>query len=378
MYGGWECLILLSDLNAMKNPIFFLSLLLLFSSCSEANKKETTTEAESTRTPKNIILVEGDGTGLSQVSAAQFFKDGPSNYDRFPVIGLIKTSASSDLITDSAASATAFASGVKTYNGAIGVTPDTIPVPTLIEIVSERNMNTGIIVTSTITHATPACFYAHVANRNLHEDIASFLPTSGIDFFAGAGLKYFTERKDSLNLLSDFEKNGFTIDTTGLNSKPDAAKVGYLLAPRSMPTMLENRGDFLPKATQMAMERLSKNNEGFFLMVEGSQVDWGGHDNDADYLITELIDLDNTLGTLLDFAEQDGETLIIVTGDHETGGFTLASNGDNYNEIKPTFSTDGHSATMIPVFAYGPGAENFGGVYENTQIFHKILELLSE
>ncbi len=377
MYGGWECLILLSDLNAMKNPIFFLSLLLLFSSCSEANKKETTTEAESTRTPKNIILVEGDGTGLSQVSAAQFFKDGPSNYDRFPVIGLIKTSASSDLITDSAASATAFASGVKTYNGAIGVTPDTIPVPTLIEIVSERNMNTGIIVTSTITHATPACFYAHVANRNLHEDIASFLPTSGIDFFAGAGLKYFVNRKDEKNLLETLNNEGFTIDTISLKPYPNAEKLGFLLAPSSMLTMLEGRGNFLSDASSMAINKLN-DNHGFFLMVEGSQVDWGGHDNDADYLITELIDLDNTLGTLLDFAEQDGETLIIVTGDHETGGFTLASNGDNYNEIKPTFSTDGHSATMIPVFAYGPGAENFGGVYENTQIFHKILELLSE
>ena len=238
-------------------------------------------------------------------------------------------------------------------------------------------METGIIVTSTVTHATPACFYAHVPNRNWHEEIANFLPTSGVDFFAGAGLKYFIDRSDGKNLLESFQAQGFVIDTTSLKEHPEADKLGFLLAPKSMPTMLEGRGDFLSNACTMALNRLDKDN-GFFLMVEGSQVDWGGHDNDVNYLITELIDLDNTLGTLLDFAEKDGETLIVVTGDHETGGFTLASNGDNYNEIKPSFSTDGHSATMIPVFAYGPGAEKFGGIYENTQIFHKIMSLLSD
>lgn len=361
----------------MKTPFYFLSLLLILSSCSKFQSDPIQMTTATTGKPKNIILVEGDGTGLSQVSAAQFYKEGPSNYERFPIIGLIKTSASSDLITDSAASATAFASGVKTYNGAIGVSPDTIPVPTLVEIVSEKNMQTGIVVTSTITHATPACFYAHVANRNSHEKIAEFLPKSGVDFFAGAGLQYFIEREDGSNLLELFKEQGFVIDTTALKEHPEAEKLGFLLAPTSMPKVLEGRGDYLRDASDLALKRL-QNDNGFFLMVEGSQVDWGGHDNDAEYLITELIDLDNTLGTLLDFAEADGETLIIVTGDHETGGFTLAANGDNYNEIVPTFSTDGHSATMIPVFAFGPGAEQFGGIYENTEIFHKIMALLSE
>lgn len=361
----------------MKIPLYLLLVLVVFVSCAESQRNASHTQNNPVKKPKNIILVEGDGTGLSQVSAAQFYKDEPSNYDRFPVIGLIKTSASSDLITDSAASATAFASGQKTYNGAIGVSPDTIPIPTLVEIVSEKNMQTGIVVTSTITHATPACFYAHVPNRNSHEDIAAFLPTSGVDFFAGAGLQYFVQRKDGQNLMETFTENGFTIDTTSLKNHPEAEKLGFLLAPESMPTMLNGRGSFLGDASQMALQRLS-NDHGFLLMVEGSQVDWGGHDNDAEYLISELIDLDNTIGSLLDFAEKDGETLVVVTADHETGGFTLAANGDNYNEIAPSFSTDGHSATMVPVFAYGPGSENFGGIYENTQIFHKIMALLTE
>lgn len=356
-------------------PILFIAALLLLNSCSE--KGEKTIETIYPKKPKNIILVEGDGTGLSQVSAAQFFKEGPSNYDRFPIIGLIKTSASSDLVTDSAASATAFATGTKTYNGAIGVNPDSIAVPTLVEIVSKRGMQTGIVVTSTITHATPACFYAHVKNRNSHEEIAHFLPTSDIDFFAGAGLTYFNDREDGENLLETFKSNGFTIDTSSLKNHEDAQKLGFLLAPKSMPTMLEGRGEFLREASKMAVKRLS-NQDGFLLMVEGSQVDWGGHDNDAPYLIAELIDLDNTIGDLLDFAKADGETLVIVTADHETGGFTLAAKDGDYNSIAPTFSTKNHSATMVPVFSYGPGSENFGGIYENTEIFHKIMELLSE
>lgn len=359
----------------MKVIYLFLSVMFIIS-CAE---KERTSDPISSahKKPKNIILVEGDGTGLSQVSAAQFFKEGPSNYDRFPVVGLIKTSASSDLITDSAASATAFATGIKTYNGAIGVNPDTIHMPNILEIVSKKGLRTGIIVTSTITHATPACFYAHVKNRNHHEEIARFLPTSEVDFFAGAGLQYFNKRKDGINLLTSFQENGFMIDTTSLKEHIDAQKLGFLLAPESMPSMLEGRGSFLQDASKMALKRLS-NNEGFLLMVEGSQVDWGGHDNDADYLIAELIDLDNTIGALLDFAIADGETLVIITADHETGGFTLAAKDGDYNTIVPSFSTKNHSATMVPVFAYGPGSEYFGGVYENTEIFHKILKTIGE
>jgi alkaline phosphatase len=142
-----------------------------------------------------------------------------------------------------------------------------------------------------------------------------------------------------------------------------------------MPTMLEGRGDFLPNATKLALETLSKNKEGFFLMIEGSQIDWGGHENNADYLISELIDFDKTIGVALDFASQNGETLVIVTADHETGGFTLASDEGDYNKIKPTFSTGGHSATMVPVFSKGPSASLFSGIYENTAIYSKMITL---
>ena len=343
----------------------------------KTTQKQTISHSfESGAKPKNMILVIGDGTGINQISALEFYKEGEVYYENFPIVGLSKTSSTS-LITDSAAAGTAMACGEKTYNKAIGVDADGVRVPNITEFMAERGASNGIIATSSITHATPACFYAHHTDRNDHEIIASFLPKSNIDFFAGPGLRYFNERKDKANLLDTLVASGFTVDTSNLTSHPEAQKVGYLLADKDMPTMLEGRGPFLPNASALALNHLAKNDKGFFLMVEGSQVDWGGHDNDFDYMITELIDLDNTLGTLLEFARADQSTLIVVTGDHATGGLSLSADNRDYDTIKPTFSSPGHNADWIPVFAYGPGAETFSGVYENNELFHKIKALLS-
>jgi|SRR5690554_323954 len=345
-----------------------------FYSCGSSQKA---TEFTTPNKPKNIILLIGDGMGLSQVSSAYFYKrEGNPNFDRFTTIGLSKTSSASDLITDSAAGATVFSTGVKTYNNAIGVAVDSTPVPTIMEHLIQRNYSTGIIATSSIQHATPASFYAHVKHRNMYEDITEFIPYSGIDFFAGGGLKFFTNREDGRNLLDESATAGYKIITDFLPSETSSEKELILLAEDGMPKMQEGRGDFLPRATQLALDKLSRNKDGFFLVVEGSQIDWGGHANDAPYLILELLDFDEVVGVALDFAEQNGETLVIVTADHETGGFTLAGN-DNYNDLNPVFSTTGHSATMVPVFAIGPGAELFGGIYENNEIYHKMMQLLA-
>ena len=339
-------------------------------------KEEQGPTFEKGATPKNVILVIGDGTGINQISALQYYKDGKIHYEDFPIIGLSKISSTS-LITDSAAAATAMACGEKTYNKAIGVNAQGQDLANLIEFMSQKGGSSGLIATSSITHATPASFYAHHTDRNDHDIIASFLPNAPIDFFAGAGLKYFRDRKDQVNLLDTFAQKGFTIETLSLKAYPEAKKLGYLLADKDMPTMIEGRGTFLEDASSLAINHLSSNEQGFFLMVEGSQVDWGGHDNDFDYMISELIDLDNTLGRLMAYAQKDQNTLIVVTGDHATGGLALSADQGDYNTIKPTFSSTGHNADWIPVFAYGPGAELFSGVYENTMIFHKIKSLLS-
>ncbi|WP_299063782.1 alkaline phosphatase [uncultured Polaribacter sp.] len=363
--------------------LLYLVLSTTIFSCKSINIKE-----KEPPLAKNVILLIGDGTGLSQISSAFYFKKTPTNYKRFKHIGLIKTSSIRKDITDSAAGATSFSAGIKTYNKAIGVADDSTHVQNIVEIASLQKIKTGVISTSSIQHATPASFYAHVINRNLYEDISKDMVSSEIDFFAGGGTDFFNKRKDSKNLLAELKIKGFEIDTTSLGSFSDIkanSKMGYLLANNHMKSINNGRGDFLPKATELGLQFLSKdtNNPNFFVMIEGSQIDWGGHANDAKYVISELIDFDDAIGKALDFAEKDGNTLVIVTGDHETGGFTLSSNtekkqkgksGKEYSQLMGTFSTKGHSATLIPVFAYGPGAEKFAGIYENTEIFYKILE----
>ena len=363
-----------------KFPILLLLLVLSLNSCVSVQVKENTVTkvSQEIKKPKNIILMIGDGMGLSQVSAAIYYKNGKPNFERFSTIGLSKTSSASDLITDSAAGATVFSTGVKTYNGAIGVNQDTLAVPTIVEQLSTRGLATGIVATSSIQHATPASFYAHVKSRRMYEEITEFAPNSGVNFFAGGGLKFFNQRKDGKDLLAEMEAKGYKVITDQLPQQPSESNELILLAEDGMPKMSQGRGDFLPNATKLALEKLSKKEKGFFLMVEGSQIDWGGHDNDADYLIEELLDFDKTLGVALDFAKQNGETLVIVTADHETGGFTLASDGSDYNKIKPTFSTTGHSGTMVPVFAEGPGAFLFNGIYESTEIYHKMMALFDK
>ena len=337
-------------------------------------------------TPKNVILLIGDGMGLTQVSTSFFYNDRPSNFERFPITGLIKTSSSSHKITDSAAGATAFSAGVSTYNGAIGVDPNKQAVPTIVETLSEEGFRTGLVATSSITHATPASFYAHTKSRDMQDEIGAQLATSEVDFFAGGGTQFFVNRADKTNYYDSLVHHGFTIDTVQLDTTKKLSsdeKYGYLLAPDGMPRMLDDRGDFLPNATQMAVDYLSQSGDDFFLMVEGSQIDWGGHANDARYIVTEVLDFDKTLGRVLDFAEQDGNTLVVVTADHETGGFALASSGKkdgtgaDYDALNGTFSTGGHTATLIPVFAYGPGSKMFSGIYKNTEIFHKIMRALN-
>lgn len=349
----------------------------IISSCSSS--KNMSDKPNNPTKPKNVILLIGDGMGLSEVSASYFFKESTPNFEKFNTIGLIKTSAADALITDSAASATAYATGISTYNGAISMNMQKQPISTIFEYLSPKNISTGVISTSSVMHATPASFYAHAASRKSYEDIAAFLPTSNMDFIAGGGLQFITKekRKDKRDIRKELIDNGYELTTNQLPNSISEKKQIALLANDEMPKMLDGRGDFLPNATKLALEKLSKNEHGFLLMVEGSQIDWGGHSNEADYLISELLDFDRTIGVALDFAATNGETLVIVTADHETGGFTLSAEGDNYNKIKPTFSTGGHSATMVPVFAKGPGEINFGGIYKNTALFQKMMDLFN-
>jgi alkaline phosphatase len=329
-----------------------------------------------TQKPRNVILMIGDGMGFSHIFAGITANRGHLFLENFKYTGYAKTQSSDNYITDSAAGGTALASGHKTYNKAIGVNADSIPVKTILEMAEEKGLSTGLVSTSAITHATPASFISHQAKRTFYEDIAADFLQTDVDVFIGGGYKHFTDRKDGRNLVSDLQKKGYTVlqDINEI-AKVRSGKLAGLTALEHNPRIAE-RKDMLPIASGTAIDILDNNKKGFFLMIEGSQIDWGGHQNNTIYLVEEMLDFDRTIGKVLEFASKNKETLIVITADHETGGFSINGGNNDKGIVKGAFTTGGHTASMVPVFAYGPGAGNFTGIMDNTDIPQKIKKLL--
>ncbi|NPA35275.1 MAG: alkaline phosphatase [Chlorobi bacterium] len=326
--------------------------------------------------PKNIILLIGDGMGVAQVFAGITANRGMLNIATMKNIGFSKTQSADNYITDSAAGGTALACGVKTKNGVIGEDPDGNKVKSILEIAEENGKATGLVATSAITHATPASFIAHVPNRRMYEEIATDFVNSGIDVFIGGGYDFFVKRKDGRNLEKEMEDKGYSFYTS-LDSVPESvkSKLAVLTAPKHNPQMPE-RGNMLPEATEKALDVLDgSSTEGFFLMVEGSQIDWGGHQNDVAYITRELLDFDKAVGKALEYAATHKNTLVIVTADHETGGLSNTGKSIKDGIVEGAFTVGHHTGIMVPVFAFGPGAEEFRGIYENVEIFKKMKAL---
>jgi alkaline phosphatase len=327
--------------------------------------------------PKNIIFLIGDGMGTAQIYAALTIKKDKLNIAKFRVIGFHKTYSAKDYITDSAAGATAFSTGHKTRNGYLAVDTNKKSLPTILEMAEEHGLATGLVACCAITHATPAAFIAHGADRNDYEDISPWFLKTDIDVFIGGGRQYFDMRKDKRNFTDSLKNRNYQLaySLNDLNSITKG-KIAGLLYQNHPPSMLGGRGDMLGKASTKAISILSQHKKGFFMMIEGSQIDWACHNNSSDTLIGEMLDFDDVVGIALDFAKKDGETLVVVTADHETGGFALTENTLVDGKPSGKFSTKGHTAVMVPVFAYGPGAEEFMGIMENTDIFFKFRKLL--
>lgn len=328
--------------------------------------------------PKNIILLIGDGMGVSQVFAGLTANKGHLFIENCKYIGFSKTQSADAYITDSAAGGTALSTGVKTYNGAIGVDVNKNPVKTILEEASENGLATGLVSTSAITHATPASFIAHQAGRGSYEDIAGDFLKTNIDVFIGGGIDHFTKRADGRNLLEELKQNGYQVETDLKKiKKVKNGKLAGLTADVHNGRMSE-RGDMLPVATETALEILDNNKKGFFLMIEGSQIDWGGHAGSTIYVVEDMLDFDQVVGQALEFAAKDKKTLVLVTADHETGGMALTDGSMKDGMVKAAFPTGDHTSVMVPVFAYGPGAEEFIGIMENTDIHKKMKKLLLE
>lgn len=362
-----------------RNTLYFILFWLTIVGCQEnthhsvvGHQVENTIE----KTPRNIIFMVGDGMGITQISAGLYSNGNKLFLEKLKHIGFIKTYSASNLITDSAAGATAFSCGVKSYNKAIGVDKDSLPKETIMESAKKKGLRTGLVVTCTVTHATPGSFYAHQPSRYMHPEIALDILGGDVDWFIGGGKVYFESRTDGRNISDELRGMGYTIGYTLEDLKADMDKAGILAADTELAPISAGRGDFLPKATELAIQGLNKGEQGFFMLVEGSQIDWGGHANNSQYIIEEMIDFDNTIGKVLEFAERDGNTLVVITADHETGGYAI--NGGNLQDgtIEGAFTSPHHTATMVPVFAYGPGAEEFMGIYENIAIYDKMMALL--
>jgi alkaline phosphatase len=327
--------------------------------------------------PSKVVFLIGDGMGLAQITGAMADFKGQNAFERFTIIGLSKTASADNYVTDSGAGATVFSIGKKTKNGAIGVDSAGKEYMGLFERLKEQEWGTAVVVTSSITHATPAAFYAHVPSRKSQEEIAEFMIRKNCDIAIGGGKKFFTQRKDQRNLFTELNELGYTIAIDTNLLQIDAKRLIYTVADDDVKTMQAGRGDFLLNATKLAQTNLNKYYKKSFIMVEGSQIDWGGHDNNFEYMKAELLDFNKVLNAVLDEAERDGNTLVIVTADHETGGLSLLENKDNKATFIPTYASKNHSGIMVPVFAYGPGATEFAGIYENTAIYFKLLKLLN-
>ncbi|PHI19818.1 alkaline phosphatase [Lewinellaceae bacterium SD302] len=324
----------------------------------------------------------GDGMGVSQITAGLYSNGNKLQLERFPVLGLHKSYSGDNLVTDSAAGATAFSAGVKTYNGAIGVGMDTMPVETILESAEAKGMASGLVATSSIVHATPASFIAHNPYRKNYEAIATDFMDTEFDLLIGGGKKFFDRREtDERDLSQELRNKGYVVssyfDEEIEDFKPEPGSNFAYFTADGEPLPYAQGRRYLETATQLAIKHLDEKGgeRGFFLTIEGSQIDWGGHANESEYIISEMLEFDRAVGQALDFAEKDGNTLVIVTADHETGGYAI-NNGSKMGKIEPGFSSDYHTADLIPVFAYGPGQSLFSGIYENTAIYARMMDLL--
>jgi len=353
---------------------------------------------------QGMILFIGDGMGAEQRKADRWVSVGQSGQlamDSLPLQGWLQTASANNPITDSAASATAMATGVKTDNGHISVDPDEVILETILEIAEARGMATGLVTTVQVSHATPGAFAAHVPDRNMYTEIALQTIASGVDVLLGGGEDEFLlpteigcypepgERGDGRNLLSEAQSAGFVYvcDLAGL-AAVDPLTTDRLLGLFADEGMVNPFSPSLALMTERAIEILQRDQDGFFLMVEGGQIDWAGHANDGANVIGDVIGFDEAVSVGLDYAALHPDTLVIVTADHETGGMatSLTSSGapeedgpffmPDATSFYVNWTTTGHTAADVPMTSSGPWSFTLQGIKQNTDVFFTMRKAL--
>ncbi len=349
---------------------------------------------------KNIILFIGDGMSVSQISAFRLHQGGPNSrvaVDSFPYSGQVLTHSANAIVTDSASSGTAFSTGEKTNNRALGVDIKGQPIENITETLDKSGYVSSVISTSEVTHATPAAFAVHTSSRYLTDEISIQMTDSKIKNILGGGRKFFIpeedggNREDGINLIEKIKSKSRLITDKSELSNParyDDSQVFGLFADEHLrdDSAPENHSTepSIEKMLEFSVNRSEKFIEngckGFFIMAEASQVDWAGHGNDFEYLMREMIDLEDGIKWALNFAKENKETLVVVTADHETGGLLIEPNDPRKYEnldVKFSFNTGigrgSHTGVPVPIYAYGPGAENFTGTLDNTDVHRALL-----
>ena len=381
--------------------IALLSLVLAITGCNNEPKV------------KNVIYLIGDGMGFGAVTTLLLTEDEPTGFEEAPVIGLSETCSANNYVTDSAAGGTALATGTRTNNGYVGADPDGNQLTSVLRKAQTYGMKTGIVVNTTLTEATPGAFYAGVTSRKMVFDIAKQFTESEVDVAIGGGLDHFIARPDSLDLTATLIEKGYDVylnwetvlktesdkfvgilplydlhrreENNGTASAAEGQEVCLAAQMAAInedvnATHLSEPTVYLEKATVKALDVLSRNNkDGFFIMIESAIIDGYGHNNDGEGMIVEMQEFGRTLRAMIDYVNNHPETLLVVTADHETGGTGVYYNGHtpaNEGPLRLKFSTSGHTGTVVPVFAYGAGAENFAGVMKNIDIPEKIDALI--
>lgn len=373
---------------------------------------------------KYVFYFIGDGMGFNHVSLAEYwlgytqgvFDSRPLSFSQFPVLGWAVTHSESNLITDSAAAGTALSTGTKTKNGMLGTAPDSTALKSIAYKIHDAGYRVGISSTVGINHATPGAFYGHSASRSDYYSIASEIPSTGFEFFAGGGaIESNGEDGDETSVYEAIEDSGYVI-AEGMDDfadkKDEAGKMMLLQENGRLKTELPYAIDM--KDTDMTHADLvsasidflyDEDCPGFFIMSEGGKIDWASHGNDTKAVILETLSLSDAVAEAVEFynAHPD-ETLIIVTADHETGGLTLSwekgydllfdkleeihcskdmvseEEREHMNEISHEahigWTTGDHSGANVPVFAIGAGSTLFSGRMDNTEIPKKICEAM--
>lgn len=320
--------------------------------CAGAHEVVAPAEVRPTeKVARNVVLMIGDGMGAEHVWAAWLCNKGALNITTLPITGFSITTSASHTITDSAAGGTAIACGCKAKNKHLGMDAEGKHHDSLAVHMRKAGKSTGLVVTKAITDATPAAFYAHVESRYDTPAIARALVEAGFDVVAGGGAGNFTaEQKESLQ---------------------KSCRLFELAADGHCPPASE-RGNWLPERVEAALEVLEKDKDGFFLMVEGSRIDESAHVNDLPETVRETLDFDRAVGVVLEWMKKHPDTLLVVTADHQTGGLSLLGGDARAGEVKGHFSSFNHSGVAVPVYATGPGAAQFSGVQQNTDLAPKI------